>query len=180
MAKRTFWLVTGVALGAGSSLWAERRVRRTVQEAQARLQPDALVAEVGRSAKRAAGLAGERMRDAVTAGRSEMKDHEERLWDELAARGIEPPDGAVGELPTPADGGRGATAGPAADGSVPVDGRSATVDRSHGGRRSPVADPASPVAASTTTGRSGRARRRRNSTPSTRSVTAKSPSDLDR
>jgi hypothetical protein len=43
MPKRTFWLVTGVAIGAGSTLWAERKVRRAVQEAAARLQPDALV-----------------------------------------------------------------------------------------------------------------------------------------
>jgi len=98
MAKRTFWLVTGVALGAGSSLWAERRVRRTVQEAQARLQPDALVAEVGRSARKAAEVAGDRMRDAMAAGRSEMRQHERRLWDDLAERGVEPPDGQADEL----------------------------------------------------------------------------------
>ena len=68
MPKRTFWLITGAAVGAGSSLWVERRVRRTVQEAAARLQPDALVAEVGRSARQAAEVAGARMRDAVSVG----------------------------------------------------------------------------------------------------------------
>jgi hypothetical protein len=92
--KRTFWLITGAAVGAGSSLWVERRVRRTVQEAAARLQPDALVAEVGRSAWQAAEVAGVRMRDAVSVGRDEMRLHEERLWEDLAARGIEPPGGA--------------------------------------------------------------------------------------
>ena len=56
--KRTFWLVAGAAIGAGSTLWAERKVRRTVQEAAARLQPDALVVEVGRSARQVAGSAG--------------------------------------------------------------------------------------------------------------------------
>lgn len=87
MPKRTFWLVTGAAIGAGSSLWVERRVRRTVQQAAARLQPDALVVEVGRSARQAAGSAGDRVRDAVVSGRDEMQRREEELWAELAAQG---------------------------------------------------------------------------------------------
>jgi hypothetical protein len=91
MPKRTFWLVAGVAVGAGSSLWVERRVRRTVQEAAARLQPDALVAEVGRTARRAGEAAGDRLRDAMAVGRVEMRQHEERLWDQLADRGVDPP-----------------------------------------------------------------------------------------
>jgi hypothetical protein len=86
--KRTFWLVTGAAIGAGSSLWAERRVRRTVQQASARLQPDALVVEVGRSARQAAGSAGYRVRDAVASGRHEMQRREEELWADLAGQGV--------------------------------------------------------------------------------------------
>jgi hypothetical protein len=82
--KRTFWLVTGAALGAGSSLWAERKVRRSLAEATARLQPDALVVEVGRSARQAANSAGGRVRTAVTSGRDEMQRREEELWAELA------------------------------------------------------------------------------------------------
>ena len=77
-------------LGAGSSLWAERKVRRTVQAATAKLQPDALVAEVGRSARQVAGSAGERVREAVSSGRDEMQRHEEELWADLAAQGVEP------------------------------------------------------------------------------------------
>ena len=88
MPKRTFWLVTGAALGAGSSLWAERRVRRTVQQAAARLQPDALVVEVGRSARQVAGGAGDRLRDALSSGREEMMRREEELWSDLAAQGV--------------------------------------------------------------------------------------------
>jgi hypothetical protein len=83
------WLVTGVALGAGSSLWVERRGRRTVQQAAAKLQPDALVLEVGRSARQVAGSAGNRVRDALSSGRDEMERHEEELWAELAQRGVE-------------------------------------------------------------------------------------------
>jgi hypothetical protein len=112
MPKRTFWLVAGVAVGAGSSLWVERRVRRTVHEAAARLQPDALVAEVGRTARRAGEAAGDRLRDAMAVGRVEMRQHEERLWDQLADRGVEPPDpypgdgGETGEMPVTDGAGR--------------------------------------------------------------------------
>jgi hypothetical protein len=92
MPRRTFWLVTGVAIGAGTSLWAERKVRRTVEHAATRLQPDALVAEVGRSARQVAGTAGDRVREAVASGRDEMLRHEEELWADLAAQGVaEPP-----------------------------------------------------------------------------------------
>jgi hypothetical protein len=89
--KRTFWLMTGAALGAGSSLWAERKVRRSVQQAAARLQPDAIVVEVGRSARQVAGTAGVRMREAVSTGRDEMQRREEELWAELAAQGVDTP-----------------------------------------------------------------------------------------
>ncbi len=96
MAKRTFWLAAGLAVGAGSSLWVERRVRRHAREVTARLQPDALVAEVGRSARHAAGTAGDRMRVAVSSGRSEMLRREEELWEELAVRGHGPRQPAAG------------------------------------------------------------------------------------
>jgi hypothetical protein len=90
MPKRTFWLTTGVALGAGASLWVERKVRRTVEQAAAKLQPDALVVEVGRSARNVAESAGGRVRDALSTGRDEMQRREEELWADLAAQGIEP------------------------------------------------------------------------------------------
>ncbi|MBF6554774.1 MAG: hypothetical protein IVW52_01230 [Acidimicrobiales bacterium] len=89
MPKRTFWLVTGAVIGAGSSLWAERKVRSTVAQATAKLQPDALVAEVGRSARQVAGSAADRVRDAVSLGRDEMQRREEELWADLAAQGVE-------------------------------------------------------------------------------------------
>ncbi len=95
MPKRTFWLVAGVALGAGSSLWAERKVKRTVEQAAARLQPDALVVEVGRSARQVAGNAGGRVRQAVSTGRDEMLRREEELWADLAAQGVDHDRGPV-------------------------------------------------------------------------------------
>jgi hypothetical protein len=88
--KRPFWLAMGAALGAGSSLWLERRVRRTVHEAASRLQPDALASEIGRSARLMAESTSERVRSAVSAGRTEMQQHEEELWRELAERRMVP------------------------------------------------------------------------------------------
>jgi hypothetical protein len=88
MPKRTFWLSAGVALGAGSTLWAERRVRRTIEQTAARLAPDALVAEVGRTARHVAESAGDRVRDAYSEGRDEMHRREEQLWSNLADRGV--------------------------------------------------------------------------------------------
>ena len=122
MPKRTFWLVTGAAIGAGSSLWAERRVRRTVQQAAARLQPDALVVEVGRSARQVAGTAGDRVRDAVVSGRDEMQRREEELWAELAAQG-----------PGADPGGRGVDAGVPPSRTAPV--RESAHDRPSSRRR---------------------------------------------
>jgi hypothetical protein len=98
MPKRTFWLVTGAMVGAGSTLWAERRIRTAVEAASARMQPDALAAEVGRAAQRAVDVTGSRVRDAVTAGREEMLRHEEELWAELAERGVTRDVGPTGPL----------------------------------------------------------------------------------
>ena len=58
-----------------------------MHQAAARLQPDALVAEVGRSARQVAVGAADRLREAVTSGREEKQRREEELWAELAARG---------------------------------------------------------------------------------------------
>jgi hypothetical protein len=96
--KRPFWLAMGAALGAGSSLWLERRVRRTVHEAASRLQPDALASEIGRSARQMAESTSERVRSAVSVGRTEMQQHEEELWRELAERRMVP-----GRLVSPED-----------------------------------------------------------------------------
>jgi hypothetical protein len=85
--KRTFWMTAGVAVGVGSTLWAERKVRRTVEQATARLQPDALVVEVGRSARHMVEGTGDRVRAALATGREEMERREEELWEELTASG---------------------------------------------------------------------------------------------
>ena len=102
MPRRTVWLVTGVVAGAASSLYAEHKLRRTLEAAQARLQPDALVVEVGRTARQAASSTGGRVRDAVTSARVEKRRREEELWAELGT----PADGAGADdrpVPTPID-----------------------------------------------------------------------------
>jgi gas vesicle protein len=75
--------MTGVVAGAVSSLYAERKLRRTVEVASARLQPDALVAGVGRSARQMVTSTGSRVRGAVASGREEMQRREVELWSEL-------------------------------------------------------------------------------------------------
>ncbi len=84
--------MTGVVAGAGSALWAERKVRRTIEQAAARMQPESLAAEVGRSARQAAGTAGRRVREAVDSGRSEKQRRESELWEQLAPSGATVPD----------------------------------------------------------------------------------------
>ncbi len=121
MARRSVWLVTGVVAGAASSLYAERKLRRTVEAASARLQPDALAAEVGRTARHAVSSTGGRVRDAVASGRQEKRRREAELWADLhPMAGPVPAEGTSGRPPGdgehPTDGARagsGATPDPA-------------------------------------------------------------------
>ena len=110
MARRSVWLVTGVVAGAASSLYAERKLKRSLEAASARLQPDALVAEVGRTARQAASNTGGRVRAAVASAREEKQRREDELWAELSTT----EDGAPGDGP-----GDNAAAGP--DGAATED-----------------------------------------------------------
>lgn len=134
MPRRTVWLVTGAVAGAASSLYAERKLRRTIEVASARLQPDALVTEVGRSARQAARSTGGRVRDALAAGRSTMHRREEELWADLAASGaLTTPDGAAAvEPPTPAE---VTPPVPAAEGTGGSDAAAGHTGRGRGRRR---------------------------------------------
>ncbi len=109
MARRSVWLVTGVVAGAASSLYAERKLKRSLEAASARLQPDALVAEVGRTARQAASTTGGRVRAAVASAREEKQRREDELWAELSTTD----DGAPGVGPgaTSATGPDGAATG---------------------------------------------------------------------
>jgi hypothetical protein len=102
VARRTVWLVTGVVAGAASSLYAERKLRRTLEAAQARMQPDALVVEVGRTARQAATSTGDRVREAVATARLEKRRREVELWAELGTTG-DGPDAGDEPVPSPID-----------------------------------------------------------------------------
>jgi hypothetical protein len=80
--RRPIWLGTGIVLGVGGTLWAERRVRRRVRRAL-----DALSASAaGHEAVAAAREMGFRVRDALDAARAERSRHEAELWRRLGER----------------------------------------------------------------------------------------------
>ncbi|HEX3946156.1 MAG TPA: hypothetical protein VHW47_00560 [Acidimicrobiales bacterium] len=84
--KRPFWLATGVVLGVSGTLWAEQRVRRGVEQAVARLAPNAVANEAVESVRQL----GDRVRGAVVAGRQERDRREAELWEELESRHPQP------------------------------------------------------------------------------------------
>ncbi len=71
MPKRTRWLVTGVALGAGGSLWAQRKAKT----AASRYGPAGLV-----------GATGRRLATALADGREAMREREAQLKGGSAGR----------------------------------------------------------------------------------------------
>ncbi len=87
--RRTAWLATGVALGATGTLWAEQRLRRGVRRAAARLAPDSMVHETIEGARRF----GDRLSEAMAAGRRARAEREGELWEELARPGPAPSGG---------------------------------------------------------------------------------------
>ena len=71
MLSRVRWLGAGVAMGAGGSLWAQRKVKSVA----ARYRPSGLA---GEAAERAKGLPGE-LRAAIREGRHAMREREAEL-----------------------------------------------------------------------------------------------------
>lgn len=69
--KRLFWLGVGAALGAGGTVWAERKVKNQIEA----LSPDQLVVRAGQKA----GDAGRSILDAVSEGREAMRSRESEL-----------------------------------------------------------------------------------------------------
>jgi len=80
--RRLFWLVVGAALGAGSSLWAARRVTRSVR----RLAPDHVARQAAAGARR--GLT--RVQGAVREGGEAMRAREAELRGALRGAGSPP------------------------------------------------------------------------------------------
>lgn len=71
MFKRLRWLVTGAGIGLGTSLWLQRKVKRTA----ARYSPQRFSGELTRTVK---GISGD-VRAAVTEGREAMREREAAL-----------------------------------------------------------------------------------------------------
>jgi len=87
MMKRPLWLGVGMVAGVVGTLWAEQRVRRTVDQAVAKLTPSHMANEAASSVRQF----GDRVRAAVDAGREERDRREAELWDELDGRRPSPP-----------------------------------------------------------------------------------------
>lgn len=86
MFKRTIWWSTGAAMGFGSSLWVQRKVRRTVDH----YTPEV----VGRRVRSSARQLVPAVKAAVGEGRQVMRDREAELRAEAdgrAARTTSPP-----------------------------------------------------------------------------------------
>lgn len=75
MPKRTKWLATGVAIGAGGSFWAQRKARSAAK----RYGPPGLL-----------DAAARRLRGALVEGRTAMRQREAELkeFDSRRSRGI--------------------------------------------------------------------------------------------
>ena len=75
MFKRLFWLTLGTIVGFTGSVWAQRRIRETIE----RYYPEQVARQVTTSVK---GL-GSDLRSAAAAGRAAMREREESLRDQF-------------------------------------------------------------------------------------------------
>ncbi|MBI2709958.1 MAG: hypothetical protein HYX34_09720 [Actinobacteria bacterium] len=71
MLKRTVWFTTGAAVGLGSSMWVQRRVKRAAR----RLLPEQVAAGVGTTVRRTVAD----VRAAAVEGRDAMRAREAEL-----------------------------------------------------------------------------------------------------
>lgn len=75
MFKRLFWLTLGTIVGFTGSLWAQRRIRETIE----RYYPDQVARQVGTSVR---SLTSD-VRSAAAAGKAAMREREESLRDQF-------------------------------------------------------------------------------------------------
>jgi hypothetical protein len=73
--KRLFWLTLGAIAGFTGSVWAQRRIRETIE----RYYPEQVAKQVTGSVR---GL-GSDLRTAVQAGKAAMQEREESLRDQF-------------------------------------------------------------------------------------------------
>ena len=77
MMKRARWLATGVALGAGGTIWARRRLG----DLHSRLEPVQVVGDVADATR-------QRIQAAIGAGRAQAQRREEEIRAKLDGRGL--------------------------------------------------------------------------------------------
>ncbi len=82
MIRRAFWLSSGLVVGAGATVWAQRRVQSVARRLQPRQLAAGTAEGAGRSARRAAG----HLRSAVDAGRHQARRREDELRRQLGGR----------------------------------------------------------------------------------------------
>jgi hypothetical protein len=75
MMKRARWLATGVAIGAGGTIWAKRRL----ESLQGRLEPQKVVGTI-------ADVTRDRVRAAVGVGRVQAQRREDEIRTSLEGR----------------------------------------------------------------------------------------------
>ncbi len=73
--KRPVWLITGVALGVGGTLWAEQRVKKTIKRTLDRFTPES----IGNGAIDSVRSLNERVKGAVNAALEEQSLQETLL-----------------------------------------------------------------------------------------------------
>jgi hypothetical protein len=78
--RRPLWLATGVVVGVGGTLWTQQRVRKVIDQAQARLSPEHMVRGAARSAQ---GIPA-RVRAANAAAAEERRRRERELRERFA------------------------------------------------------------------------------------------------
>jgi len=76
--KRLFWLMVGIGFGFGLSFWLTRVVRQTVE----RYSPERLSSDLGEALR----ALGADLRAAVAEGREAMREREQELRADMAAR----------------------------------------------------------------------------------------------
>lgn len=82
MIRRLFWLTSGMALGAGGTLW----VRRRLELAAVRLRPARLAQAAGGNAQRRVEKGLGRLSSAMQAGREQARIREDELRRQLSPR----------------------------------------------------------------------------------------------
>ena len=82
MMRRPMWLAAGAALGAGGTVWAQRRLQRLTR----RVRPTAVANQLVSRAERTRRTAADKVRDALDTGRSEARRRQDDLWRDLDSR----------------------------------------------------------------------------------------------